>query len=164
MKEVEVLSEKIKELMEAMVEREDLLEEAGRILKELKKLFQNVAREAWRGGASRETVHLDGGDILMTIEIPGSAVYLSFSVKPRDCDKEPEIYSEMRRLAKGFRYPEDDGMPLAILHYFVRRGAAELVKSIDKKIREEKELTEEVRRVLSEVKEALAPVVLAAKT
>jgi len=163
MEEAKELLEKLEEMVKTIAEREELLAEADHILKQLEKLLKDVV-ESHRGNHSYDTIRLDGGDIRMTIEIHKHTVYVVIDAKRDGDSNESEIYTEMRKLAKGFRVPQSTGRALAILHYFVRRGAAELVKSIDKKIREEKELTEEVRRVLSEVKEALAPVVLAAKT
>jgi len=150
------LEGKLKEFVSECVERNRLFSEADEVLKSLRKALEEAIMSVWDAKAVIETIIVDDGEIELVV------VFNQYSgtVDVEIYAKGEKVHEETGRLGEGLRVSDS----LAILHHFVKEGARNLAEVIDKKIRESKELTEEVKRVLAEVKNALGPVVLAAKT
>ena len=154
---IEKLEKKIRELVKTFAEREKFLEEGEHLFNKFRRALEKAAEEEYGSGKPFEVTVDDGKISIRVVYIPPGG----FRVHIERLGLLEDVKERAAALASGTDNPTRYGEPLALLEHLVGGGAESLVKAIDEKIREEKELNEEIRRVLTRVKEALAPVVLA---
>jgi len=151
------LEEKLAEFITKIMERKRLLSDAYQMKAPVEKFLEEAILKAWDKTTGIEDIQIEEEKICLKISFDQNAERVYVFI---DSEEGKIKYDRYRRWLKNHY---TDAHALALMHYFVERGAANLVREIERMIREEEELSDEIKRILAKIKEKLAPLVLAEK-